>query len=150
MQYLAIAWFVAMVVFIWIEASTISVVSLWFAVGALAALITSLCGGEIWLQAVVFLGVSVILLCLLRPVIRKYFTPKLTKTNIDALIGAVGRVTAAINNDAAQGQIKLGAMEWTARSVSGAQIEEGTLVKVEYIEGVKVFVSPADVPVGTK
>lgn len=150
MQYLAIAWFVAMVVFIWIEASTISVVSLWFAVGALAALITSLCGGEIWLQAVVFLGVSVILLCLLRPVIRKYFTPKLTKTNIDALIGTVGRVTAAIDNDAAQGQIKLGAMEWTARSVSGAQIKEGTLVKVEYIEGVKVFVSPADVPVGTK
>jgi membrane protein implicated in regulation of membrane protease activity len=150
MQYLAIAWFVAMVVFIWIEASTISVVSLWFAVGALAALITSLCGGEIWLQAVVFLGVSVILLYLLRPVIRKYFTPKLTKTNIDALIGTVGRVTAAIDNDAAQGQIKLGAMEWTARSVSGAQIKEGTLVKVEYIEGVKVFVSPADVPVGTK
>lgn len=150
MEYFALIWFAAMVVFIWIESATISVVSLWFAFGALAALIVSLCGGSLWLQAVVFLGVSVVLLCLLRPVIRKYFIPKLTKTNVDALIGTVGRVTAAIDNDASQGQIKLGAMEWTARSASGAKIEEGTLVKVAYIEGVKVFVSPADVPVGTK
>lgn len=144
MEYFALIWFAAMVVFIWIESATISVVSLWFAFGALAALIVSLCGGALWLQAVVFLGVSVVLLCLLRPVIRKYFIPKLTKTNVDALIGTVGRVTAAIDNDASQGQIKLGAMEWTARSTNGDPIPQGTLVKVDKIEGVKAFVTPVE------
>ena len=53
----AIFWLVAMVVFFLIEAGTVTLVSLWFAAGALAAMIVSLCAGPIWLQAVVFLAV---------------------------------------------------------------------------------------------
>ena len=94
----------------------------------------------------VFLTVSAIALTALRPLVRKYLTPKLTPTNIDSVIGSAGLVTAPIDNLAATGQVKLGGMDWTARSTTGKAIPVGTLVKVDRIEGVKVFVSVAEVP----
>ena len=135
-------WLVLMVVFLLMESQTVTLISLWFAAGALAALIVALCGSQLWLQAVVFFGVSIVLLASLRPLAKKYFTPKLTKTNVDSVIGSQGYVLTDIDNLAAQGQVKLGAMEWTARSTSGEKIPAGTLVQVDKIEGVKVFVTP--------
>lgn len=146
MNWAAILWLVLMVVFLAAEASTVTLVSLWFASGALAAMIVSLLHGAVWLQITVFLAVSAVLLAALRPLVRKYVTPKLTATNVDSVIGSTGLVTAAIDNVSACGQVKLGAMVWTARSTDGAPIPEGTLVKVDRIEGVKVYVSPAQMP----
>lgn len=146
MNWAAIIWLILMVVFLVMEASTVTLVSLWFAAGALAAMVVSLLNGALWLQIVAFLAVSVVLLTALRPLVRKYITPKLTATNIDSVIGSTGLVTAAIDNVTASGQVKLGAMFWTARSSSGTPIPEGTLVRVDKIEGVKVFVSPVEVP----
>lgn len=140
-----IIWLVLMVVFLLVEASTVAVVSLWFAAGSLAAMIASLLGAPVWLQVALALLVSAVLLACLRPVIRKHFTPKLTRTNVDALVGSEGYVTADIDNVAATGTVKLGAMEWTARSADGRIIQRGTLVKVERIEGVKAFVCPVKV-----
>ena len=134
-------WFALMVVFIIVEASTVTMVSIWFVMGALAAMIVSLLGGALWLQVVLFLAVSALLLWCLRPVVKKHFTPKLEKTNVDAVIGAVGRVTEQISNVDACGHVKLGAMEWAARSTDGTTIEEGALVCVDRVEGVRVFVS---------
>ncbi|MBP3305062.1 MAG: NfeD family protein [Oscillospiraceae bacterium] len=142
MQFL---WLALMVVFLFVEAGTVALVSAWFAAGALAALIAALLGAEIWLQITVFLAVSAALLACLRPLVRKYFKPKIVRTNVDSLIGSEGYVTADIDNVAAVGQVKLGAMEWTARSSSGENIPKGTLVKVERIEGVKAFVTPVKV-----
>ena len=101
--------------------------------------------GPIWLQMAVFLAVSVALLAAVRPLVRKYLTPRLTATNVDSVVGSVGIVTAAIDNIAYTGQVKLNGMEWTARSTSGEPIAVGCRVRVDRIEGVKVFVSPADV-----
>lgn len=143
-------WLALLVFFLFLEGSSVSLVSVWFAGGALAAMIASLLGAEIWLQAVIFLGVSGLLLALLRPILKKYITPKITNTNVDALIHSAGLVTVRIDNVTAAGQVKLGAMEWSARSTSGAPIEVGTQVTVDRIEGVKVFVSPAEVPAGVK
>ena len=140
-----ILWLVLLIVFLMMEAQTVAMVSLWFGAGALAALITALCGGEFWLQIVIFFGVSILSLASLRPLTRKFFTPKITKTNVDSVIGSEGLVTADIDNITAQGQVKLGAMEWTARSTDGSIISEGTLVKVDRIEGVKAFVTPVQV-----
>ena len=134
-------WFTLMVVFIIMEASTVTMMSIWFVMGALAAMIVSLLGGALWLQVVLFLAVSALLLWCLRPVVKKHFTPKLEKTNVDAVIGAVGRVTEQISNVDACGHVKLGAMEWAARSTDGTTIEEGALVCVDRVEGVRVFVS---------
>lgn len=145
MNWAAIIWLLLVVVFLIAEAATVTVISLWFAAGALAAMATALLGGGVWLQAGVFLVVSAIALTALRPLVRKYLTPKLTATNIDSVIGSVGIVTTAIDNVAAAGQVKLNGMEWTARSSSGDSIPAGTQVTVERIEGVKVFVAPVNV-----
>lgn len=145
MNWAAIFWLVLLVMFILAEASTVAVVSLWFAAGALAAILASMLGAQLWLQVVLFVTVSVVLLLLLRPITKKFFIPKLSRTNIDAVIGTQGIVTETIENVTAQGRIKLGAMEWSARSSSGEKIEAGALVKVDKIEGVKVFVTPVPV-----
>lgn len=138
-------WLALMVVFMLAEATTVTTISLWFAGGALAALITSILGGPVWLQVVVFFVISGVLLAALRPLVKKHFTPKLTRTNVDAVVGTQGYVMTAIDNLAAQGQVKLGGMEWTARSSDNNPIPEGTLVQVDKVEGVKVFVSPVKV-----
>jgi len=135
-------WLGLFVLFLVAEGSTVTMVSLWFAVGSLAAMITALLGGSLWLQLGVFLVLSAALLAALRPLVRKYIKPKVTATNVDSVVGSQGYVTERIDNLAASGQVKLGAMHWTARSAGGAPIEVGSLVRVERIEGVKVYVSP--------
>ncbi len=140
-----IVWLILMIVFMMVETAAVTLVSIWFGVGALAALIGALLGAELWLQIVLFFAVSILALASLRPILRKYFVPKLTPTNVDSVIGATGLVTADIDNVTAQGQVKLGGMEWTARSTSGAPIKKGALILVDKVEGVKVFVSPVQV-----
>ena len=136
-------WLALFVVFLIVEAGTVALVSIWFALGALAALASCVLGAEMWLQITVFLVVSLVLLALLWKRVRNKLTT--TKTNVDSVIGAEGYVTEAIDNLSYTGRVKLGGITWAARSTSGAGIPVGTLVKVERIEGVKVFVSPAEV-----
>ena len=95
MQFL---WLALMVVFLATEAGTVTLISAWFAAGALAALIAAFLGAEIWLQVTVFFVVSVALLICLRPLARKYLKPRIVRTNVDSLIGSEGYVTADIDN----------------------------------------------------
>ena len=144
-----IIWLLIVIALLMVEASTVTLVSLWFAAGALAALIAGLFSAPLWLQLTLFLVVSTVTLASLRPIVRKYLRPRLTKTNVDSIIGSQGYVTADVDNLTATGTVKLGGMEWTARSVSGEPIPVGTLVEVERIEGVKAFVSPVKVKAET-
>lgn len=145
MNWAAIIWLGLTVAFLIAEASTVTVISLWFAAGSLVAMAMALLGGAVWLQVLTFLVVSAVALTALRPLVRKYLTPKLTATNIDSIIGSIGIVTAPIDNIGAAGQVKLNGMEWTARSTSGEPIPAGSKVRVDKIEGVKVFVSPVEI-----
>ena len=140
----SIIWLVLMVIFLIAEALTVSMVSLWFAAGAVVALLLSLLHLQIWLQVLLFFLVSGVLLACLRPLVRRHVTPKLTPTNVDAIVGTRCMVTAEIDNVCAAGQVKLNGIEWSARSVTGQIIPEGTLVRVERVEGVKVFVIPVE------
>ena len=140
MNWAAIIWLILMIVFILMETTTVMLVSVWFAAGALVALILSLFSLPLPVQVIAFAVVSCGLLALLRPMVQKFLKPKIVKTNVDSVIGSTGPVTVAIENNTAVGQVKLGAMYWTARSTTGNPIPEGTLVEVEKIEGVKVFV----------
>ncbi len=135
-------WFGLMVVFIFVEAATVATVSLWFAGGALVSMVAALLHVSVPVQVVLFFVVSGILLASLRPVLQRYFVPKLKKTNIDAVIGASGLVTEDIDNIQGKGKVKVGAMDWTARSTDDSMISAGTQIRVDRIEGVKVFVSP--------
>ena len=142
MNWEAIFWLIAMVIFMAAEAMTVSLVSIWFAVGALGAIIVALTGGGLTFQVTVFLALAVVLLLSLRGIVRKHFTPRITRTNVDSVIGATGVVVTPVNNIAALGQVQIGGVEWSARSSDNSHIPAGTLVKVERIEGVKVFVTP--------
>jgi len=142
MNWAAIIWFLLMVVFLIVEAACpIHLISIWFAVGALAAAVTAMLGGQLWLQVTVFAVVSGALLAALWPFVKKFLKPRLTKTNVDSVIGTQGYVTEDIDNLDAVGQVKLGGMYWTARSTDGQPIPKGALVCVDRIEGVKAFVS---------
>lgn len=140
-----ILWLAAFVIFIMAEAASVSLTSVWFAVGSLAALIVSLLHGRLWLQVTLFLAVSVILLLSLRPLVRKYINPRIVRTNVDSMVEKQGIVTAAVDNLNATGEVTIGGMPWTARSTDGQNIPEGTVVRVDRIEGVKAFVSPVSV-----
>ena len=140
MEYIAFGWFGLMVLFLILESSTVSLISVWFAAGSLVAMIAALLGAEIWLQAVLFVLVSCVLLGCLRPFVRKLVKPKIVRTNADAVVGTTGYLLETADNLRGTGRIKLGGVEWTARSATDAVIPEDTLVQVERIEGVKVFV----------
>ncbi len=146
MKFAAFVWLGLVILFLIAEGATVSLVSLWFAAGAVVAVFAALLGAGIWLQTGLFLVVSGALLLMLRPIVRRYLVPKITPTNVDSLVGSTGLVTEAIDNVTASGQVKLGAMEWTARSTTGENIPQGTLIRVDRIEGVKVYVTPVNVP----
>ncbi len=135
-------WLGLLVAFLIAEAAcSLHLVSIWFGVGSLAALIAAALGADLWLQVTLFVVVSGGLLAALWPLAKKVMKPRITSTNVDAIIGSQGVVLKTIDNEEAVGQVKLGAMEWTARSAQGDVIPEGTHVRVDRIEGVKVFVT---------
>lgn len=143
----AAVWLILLIGFLIVEgACPIHLVSIWFAAGSLVALLVSLLGGAVWLQITLFILVSAVLLALLWPIVQKYMKPKLTATNVDALVGTLGIVVSPIDNVDAVGQVKLNGMEWSARSTTGESIPQGVKVRVDRVQGVKVFVTPAEVP----
>lgn len=134
-------WLIVMVLFLMVEAATVGLVCIWFAVGALAALIAALLGAEIWLQIVLFLVVSAVALYFTRPLAKKYVNAKVEPTNADMVIGKECRVTEAIDNIAGTGAVYVDGKTWTARSESDEVIPEGTLVTAKSIDGVKLIVA---------
>jgi len=146
MNWAAIVWLALMVIFLIVEAvCAIHLVSIWFAAGSLVAAVAALLNASVWLQVLLFLVVSCVILALMWPFVKKFLNPGLKKTNIDSVIGSEGLVTGDIDNLSARGQVKLNGMEWTARSTTGAPISAGTRIRVDRIEGVKVFVTPVKV-----
>lgn len=147
MSAFAILWFFLLILFIFLEASTLAVVSVWFAAGSLTAMVAALFGAPLWLQILLFVLVSLALLLALRPITGNLLKPKVKGTNLDAVIGSEGVVIEEISNRNGQGRVKLGGMEWSARSTADVTIPVGTQIKVDRIEGVKVFVSIAQITV---
>lgn len=137
-------WLIALIVFGVIEAATVGLASVWFALGALAALITSALTSSVFIQIVVFLVVSIITFMLIRPLAQKFFNTGRVATNADRIIGMEGIVTEEIDNLMAHGLVSVSGALWTARSEENATIPADTKVKILRIEGVKVFVTPAE------
>ena len=140
----SVIWLALLILFAIVEASTVGLVSIWFAAGALAALLASVCTANIWLQIALFLVVSILTMAGLRPLARKYVLPAVIPTNADRVIGRQAVVTEAIDNLNAAGAAVVSGVAWTARSEEGLPIPAGTVVTVKRIEGVKLFVSPTE------
>ncbi len=134
-------WVIIIAACIFAEIATLGLTTIWFAGGAGVALVVSIVGGGIWVQIIVFIIVSVVLMFLVRPYAKKRFNSKRTATNVDSILGQTGIVIDEINNLMSKGLVKIGGQEWTARCMdSGETIGPGEEVVVERIEGVKVIV----------
>lgn len=147
--YLWILWLIAAAVFCAVEAATVGIVSLWFAGGALAAMVTSLLGGALWLQVTVFLAASAALLVAFRPFVRKVIAPGITQTNANAMVGRQALLTEAVDNLKETGALRLDGKEWSVRSETGETLPEGTLVTVVRLEGVRLYVEPVPAAAAT-
>ena len=145
MMQMSVFWLIAMVVLLIIEAVVPGLISIWFALGALAALISALFHAPIWLQIVWFVAVSVLTLVLTRPLVRIYVNNRVTPTNADMVIGKDAVVTERIDNLHAKGAVLLDGKTWTARMDQESEgAEPGETVRVLRIEGVKLIVEKRD------
>ena len=142
MDSITIIWLIVAIVMAVVEAATVQLVSIWFAIGAVAGCITSLITPSIPIQLIVFAVVSALALLITRPVVKRIKVKKAEATNSDRYIGQEAVVIEAIDNNAAKGMVRVGATKWTARSADGSPIEEGATVTVTAIEGVKLIVKP--------
>ena len=133
--YLPVYWLIALVIFLVIEAATLGLATIWFAGGALVALIAAMCGAGIVIQIVLFLVVSLVLLFFTRPLAVRFLNKDTLKTNVDRVVGMEGVVTEEISNLAGTGKVSLGGNMWTART-----IPVDAVVTVLRVEGVKLIV----------
>ncbi len=132
-------WLIVFIVLTAIEMATFQLVTIWFAVGAVAAFITSLFSTSLEIQLIVFLAVSMLLLILVRPIAGRFLR---TKTNVDSLIGDYATVTARIHNQEGFGKAVIRGQEWTAAAEKDDEIiEAGSRVVVTGIRGVKLIVA---------
>lgn len=137
-------WLVAVAALVALEAATFGLTCIWFALGALGALLVSFLGVSFLFQAVVFVVLSAISLILLKPFASKHINSKRVATNADRVIGAEAVVTQDINNELGQGLVKVGGQIWSARSADDKQIiPSGSHVLVKNITGVKLTVEYA-------
>lgn len=136
-----IIWLILMVVFLIIEAITMGLTTIWFAVGALVAMILALFGVPIGVQVTVFLILSIACLFFLYPVVKNKIKPGQTRTNYETVIDKVGIVTEKIDNMKAQGQVKVEGQIWSAKALEDIEIEVGAKVKIIEVIGVKLIVS---------
>lgn len=135
-----VIWLAAAILFGILEAVMLGLNSIWFSVGALAAMAAALLGGGVWLQAVVFLAVSLAALLAAKKLLKSRFNRARQPTNADRILGETVIVTEEINNEKPSGQIRTGSIFWTARSIDGTVIPKDAEVTVKYIDGVKAMV----------
>ena len=135
-------WLIAVIVFLVAEAATVALVSVWFAGGALLAMLAAALGAGLAVQIAVFTVSSCALLALMWPLAKKRQSSRHVRTNADRLIGREVLVTEQIENLKETGEIKVNGVLWTAVSVDGSLIPAGSLVRIERLEGAKVYVRP--------
>lgn len=136
----AIGWLVATIVLFFIEATTFNLVSIWFAAGGAAALISCIFTDSLRVQSVVFVAVSFLCLLAFRPLVRKLRKPS-TPTNADLNIGRTAHVLTAVT-DEAPGRVRLDGVDWNAQAVPGASFEPGERCRVTEIRSTLLIVSP--------
>lgn len=143
MDRLLIMWIVLTVVFAIIEALTLQIVTVWFAVGSIGAIVANVVNASPLVQLIVFVALSILTLLVARPYLKKFTKTKIQPTNADACIGKPAVVTEEINNTLGTGQAKIRGVIWTARSTEeNTIIKAGETVTVTAIEGVKLIVKP--------
>ena len=139
-----LVWVAILIFSIAVEAATFYLVSIWFSIGALAALVTLTFGGSLVMQLIVFAIVSALMLALVRPFTQHLLRPKGARTNADRILDELALVTEEIDNAHAHGTIKVFGQVWSARSADDTTIPVGETVRIRSISGVKAIVERTD------
>lgn len=132
-------WTIVLVIAVVVEAITVDLVSVWFAVGAVIALISDMLGASVFMQSLLFAVISIICIIASRPLAKKYLRGNTIKTNLDRVIGKHCLVTKTITADN-KGEVKVMGSMWSATSLNNETIEEGEYAEVVSIEGAHVIV----------
>lgn len=138
---MVIIWIVVFVAALLVEAATFALVSIWFAAGALGALIAAALGANLTVQLVVFALLAGLLLAFTRPILKKLFPHRFIPTNSELEVGRTAVVTEEINNETGSGRVKLGGVNWAAFSSDSENIPEGETVTVTAVCSAKLAVS---------
>ena len=134
-------WLAVLVIAIIVEVCTDQLISIWFVPGAIASIVVDLCSGRLIWQVLVFFVVSIVGIVVGKKFLSKYRISENHKTNIDAIIGEKCIVTEKVNTFAGCGQAKVHGQVWSCRGVSDDDVfEEGEILKIVAIEGVKLIV----------
>ena len=134
-------WLVVLIVSIGVEVASLGLTSIWFAGGAVVAVIVAAVHGPVWLQILLFFAVSLLLLFFTRPVAVRYFNKDRVRTNVESMIGRQAIVTSEIDNLQGIGQVTVGGQEWSARTeADGMNLQPGTVVDIVAVNGVKLIV----------
>lgn len=133
-------WLAVVALALILEASTMSLVSVWFAMGALVTVFAAYGGMPVTGQLLIFVSVSIATFFAARPLTRRFLDPHITPTNADRLLGQDAKVTEEINNTISSGAVYVDGKIWTARSASGEVIPKDEMVEVVWMEGVKLYV----------
>ena len=136
-----IFWLVVLIGSILVELVSLGLTSIWFAGGAVVAVLAAALGAPLYVQIILFLAVSLLLLAFTRPVAVRYFNRERVKTNVESLVGRQAIVISEIDNLQGIGQVTVGGQEWSARSYAeDGKIPVGTVVVVTAVSGVKLIV----------
>lgn len=147
MDYQMIAWIVVLIVAVVVEIITLGLSSIWFAGGALMALLIAALHGPLWLQIICFFVVSLILLVFTRPIAVKYFNKDRIRTNVESVVGKQAIVLSEVDNLKGIGKVSVDGQEWSARCADDdLLLEEGSVVEVVAISGVKLICKPTNKP----
>lgn len=141
-QWLPMVWLLVAVIFGVVEAATVQLMSIWFALGAVAAMVSALLGASVWVQFGIFLAVSILVLAFTRPLVKKVLKVGRVHTNADSLVGRIAAVTVEISGPGEVGRVLVDGQDWAAVSEEGIPIAPGERVLVKGIEGVKLVVEP--------
>ena len=133
-------WLAVLALAVFVEMSTMALVSVWCAVGALVAVFAAYFNVPLAAQLLLFIGVSIVTAAVVRPLAKKYADPYKVPTNADRLVGMEGRVTETVNNGYPTGAVYVDGKTWTARSEDGTVIPKGELVEIAGMEGIKLIV----------
>lgn len=135
-----ILWGIVFAVAVIAELATLQLVTIWFAAGALGAFISAGLGCTFMTQAIIFTAISVLLLCVTRPLLRRLRVKDIVPMNADAEVGKRGIVTEEINPPKETGRVRIGGVNWRARTEDDSILPAGTAVRVERISGTTAFV----------
>jgi membrane protein implicated in regulation of membrane protease activity len=138
----AVLWIILAAALFVLESATTQLVGIWFAAGAVIAMIPALLGAPLWLQLLIFLITSILFLIWMRPLVKTKISVKKQPTNADMVVGKTGLVLEDIDNIRGTGRVSAMGLTWTARTEEEQYIPANTQVLVSRIEGVKLIVSP--------